>query len=156
MRKGKVKTKYVLHRCTEHKIRTTLHPSEKRGTSFHNFSLAIKQNPYPLAVDTSLVPEEHNHLQNPHFGALGSSIKDSMRSSARSNPRGKFLCLLLGGHILSHCLLLGRQQMPGNLVTGEHCLLVPPNPLRFHALDSIQDMPSLKYKIQLNESVVRV
>lgn len=122
----------------------------------HNFSLAIKQNPQPFAVGISLVPEEQNHLQKPHFGTLGSSIKDSTRCPARSNPKGKFLCLPLGGHILSHCLLLGRQQMPGDPATGEPCPLVPPNPLQFHALDSIQDMPSLKYEKPLSESAVRV
>lgn len=120
--------------------RTTLRPSGRRGSLFHNFSLATKQNPYPLTVGISLVPEEQNHLQKPHFGALGSSIKDSTRSSARSNPRGKLLCLSVGRHVLSRCLLLGRQQMPGNPVAGEHRLLVPPNPLQLHALDSIQDM----------------
>lgn len=49
-----------------------------------------------------------------------------------------------------------RQQMPGNPITGEHNLLVPPNALQFHALDSVQDMLSLKYEIQLNESIVRL
>lgn len=45
--------------------------------------------------------------------------------------------------------------MPDNPVIGEHHLLLPPNPLQFHALDSIQHMPSLKYEIQLNEFVAR-
>lgn len=45
--------------------------------------------------------------------------------------------------------------MPNNPVIGEHRLLLPSNPLQFHALDSIQHMPSLKYEIQLNEFVAR-
>lgn len=64
--------------------------------------------------------------------------------------------LPVAGWTRSFMLSPPEQATTGNLVAGERRLLVSPNPLQFHALDSIQDMPGLKYEIQLNESAVRV